>query len=252
MAVKDESLWQDENSLGWGGSGAANPNLAGSFHAGAQHFSSFRHAHLARLFLFCFCDPAAVFLAMGVAEFPEHCHQALLLEQLRELGRHLNGAFGIVAFENNGYSVAGTFADLLADGLEQGEHVLRATVFHHGAGIGNAVEGNFHGYLAAGTELLFDIVGKEHAGSSATGCFNGGFEFVLLHGCAGPALAAKGHGEVEPISHNPVSCAIPELKSSQGPSTRKSAPHPAVDIRGKDGVIRPKAADDATPRLHQL
>jgi len=90
-----------------------------------------------------------------------------------------------------GYSVAGTFADLLADGLEQGEHVLRATVFHHGAGIGNAVEGNFHGYLAAGTELLFDIVGKEHAGSSATGCFNGGFEFVLLHGCAGPAEAPK-------------------------------------------------------------
>ena len=47
---------------------------------------------------------------MGVAEFLKHRQQPLLLEQLGELRRDLDGADGFVALENYGDGVAWAFA----------------------------------------------------------------------------------------------------------------------------------------------
>ena len=63
--------------------------------------------------------------------------------------------------------VTGTFANLVANRLEDGQHVLGTAVLNHRAGVGNAVEGNFDGHLASRAEFHFDIVGKEHTGATA-------------------------------------------------------------------------------------
>ena len=58
---------------------------------------------------------------------------------------------------------------MLANGFQNGQHVLWAAIFHQRSGVGHTFEHNLHRHPAARTKLLFNIVGEQHAGSATTG-----------------------------------------------------------------------------------
>src|SRR5580658_919784 len=119
---------------------------------------------------------------MGVAQLFERSEQAFPLHQLCKFGRHLDRTNLFILPDHGFDGVARAFADLLANILEDAEHMICGAAFDQRPGIWNSVEGRLHRYLGPGAEFLFHIVGKDDAGATADAGLNRRLEFVLLHG----------------------------------------------------------------------
>src|SRR3974390_1957475 len=155
--------------------------LSGSLHTGPEHPNGFREARLSRFLSFRIADPAAVFLAVRVAQLFKRRKHAFLLHQLRELRWHLNGPHRVVALDDNLDSISRALSDPLANCLEDWEHMLRTPILHHGSGVGHAVERHLYRHVSSGAEFLLCVVWEQHARPATAGRLDCGFEFVSPH-----------------------------------------------------------------------
>ena len=147
-----------------------------------EHFDGFVEAAGAGLFFFRFGDPAAVFLAVGVAELLEDGQEFFFPEERGEVRGDFEGSDFFVRPELDVDRVAGLFAELFADGFRNMQHVLRHSVGDERAGAGHAIEGGLDGNFAFGAEFLLDVVGEENIGATTGGGLDGRSEFVFHHG----------------------------------------------------------------------
>jgi hypothetical protein len=156
--------------------------LAGGFDSLAKHFDGFLEPGSAGFFFLCFGDPAAILLAVGIAERVEEGSHAVFLHQADESGGHFDGAFSFVLPDRDFDSVAELLAGLLADGFEDAEHVLLSAAPHKGARVGDAVKGRFDGHPVFRAKFLFDVVREDDESSAARAGFDLCGELIFPHG----------------------------------------------------------------------
>jgi hypothetical protein len=156
-------------------------SLPWSLDAFAEHLNRLRKTIKSSHFPLSFSNPAAVFLAVGVAELLEECEQPFLPQLLCEFGWHFDGSDCLVLPNNHFDGIAGALANLFANRLEDMKHVASIPALHERSAVGHIVEGGFYGHRSPGPEFLFNAVWKNYSSATANAGLNGRFEFVFLH-----------------------------------------------------------------------
>src|SRR5436309_4269164 len=152
-----------------------------SFHAVPEHLHGFLESSYACFCFFCFSDPAAVLLAVCIAEFFKSGQQGFFLQHVSEIRRNFDRAYSFVLPNLDLHGVARLLTDFLADRLKEAEYMSRMTIFQKRSLVRHTVECSLYRHVAFGAEFFFDIIRKKYECSSAGPCLNLRFEFVFFH-----------------------------------------------------------------------